>query len=176
FMAVTKTLMKGIAEQELEPSDILARVNVELCQGNDSSMFVTLFCGILNLKTGVLRYSNAGHNPPLLLRVGQNPEWLALPPGLVLGGMEEAMFQTRQIKLSPGDSLLAFTDGVTEAMNAAQDLYSEDRLLRETTVRATAGPKELVAEILETVHGFADGTPQSDDITLLSVLYVGDRG
>ncbi|MFW6325378.1 MAG: SpoIIE family protein phosphatase [Desulfovermiculus sp.] len=173
FMAVTKTLMKGIAEQGLEPSEVLARVNNELCQGNESSMFVTLFCGILNLRSGELRYSNAGHNPPLVLSPGQDPQWLDLPPGLVLGGMEDMVFQTRTRMMLPGEKLLAYTDGVTEAMNPAQELYSEQRLESEVRGRAAAGPEDMVSGILQSVHAFASGADQSDDITLLALLYKG---
>ncbi len=173
FMAVTKTLMKGIAEQDLEPSEILARVNNELCQGNESSMFVTLFCGILNLKNGELRYSNAGHNPPLVLSPDQDPQWLELPPGLVLGGMEDMVFQTRTRMMLPGEKLLAYTDGVTEAMNPAQELYSEQRLVSETRAMAAAGPEDMVNGILQSVHAFAGGAAQSDDITIMALLYTG---
>ena len=173
FMAVTKTLMKGIAEQGLEPSDILSKVNNELCLGNESSMFVTLFCGILNLRTGKLRYSNAGHNPPVLLRKGQDARWLEMPPGMVLGGMEDMMFQTRDLAFQPGDKLLAYTDGVSEAMNPALELYSDDRLLSEAQARTLANPEELVTGILNTVRTFSDGAPQSDDITILALQYHG---
>ncbi|MFP4035145.1 MAG: SpoIIE family protein phosphatase, partial [Desulfovermiculus sp.] len=169
FMAVTKTLMKGIAEQGLEPSEVLARVNNELCQGNESSMFVTLFCGILNLRSGELRYSNAGHNPPLVLSPGQDPQWLDLPPGLVLGGMEDMVFQTRTRMMLPGEKLLAYTDGVTEAMNPGRELYSEQRLESEVRGLAAAGPEDMVSGILQSVHAFASGADQSDDITLLAL-------
>ncbi|WP_052813352.1 SpoIIE family protein phosphatase [Desulfonatronum thioautotrophicum] len=174
FMAVTKTLMKGIAEHGLEPSEILGKVNVELCQGNEASMFVTLFCGILDLRNGVMHYSNAGHNPPVLIRKDQAPQWMTVPPGLVLGGMEESIFQTRKIDLHPGDTLLLYTDGVTEAQNPGDELYSDDRLLQEIQARAAASPEELVVGIMESVHRFATGAPQSDDITLLALLYRGD--
>ncbi|MFP3998403.1 MAG: SpoIIE family protein phosphatase [Desulfobacterales bacterium] len=173
FMAVTKTLMKGITEQGHEPSEILARVNNELCQGNDSCMFVTLFCGILNLGTGELRYTNAGHNPPVLIRAGQSAQWLDLPSGMVLGGIEDAVYQTRSLYLSADDKLLMYTDGVTEAMNPQQELFSDARLLRETRAGAQAGPGELVNGIIETVHSFSRGAPQSDDITMMAVLYNG---
>ncbi len=173
YMAVTKTLMKGIAELGLEPSEILTKVNTELCHGNDSSMFVTLFCGILNLCSGELRYTNAGHIPPLLQRIGQAPQRLTLPYGLFLGGMEEAVFKTETITLQPGDKLLVYTDGVTEAMNPAQELYSENRLREEIKIRTSAGLEELVTGILQTVRLFSNGIPQSDDIALMALLYSG---
>ena len=85
FMAVTKTLLKGLTEVGLEPAQIFAKVNRELAAENDALMFVTAFCGILDLVTGELAYSNAGHNPPLLLRPGQEPQWLSLPEGFFFG-------------------------------------------------------------------------------------------
>jgi sigma-B regulation protein RsbU (phosphoserine phosphatase) len=173
FMAVTKTLMKGIAEQRIEPSEVLKRVNGELCQGNDSSMFVTLFCAVLDLRNGRLRYSNAGHNPPLLLRLGHEPQWMALPPGLVLGGMEEAVYQTRELILSPGDRLLLYTDGVTEAMDASATLYAEARLLDQARAAGPGGTEALVTQVLESVRRFSAGAPQSDDITMLALTYRG---
>ncbi|WP_045222696.1 SpoIIE family protein phosphatase [Desulfonatronum thioautotrophicum] len=173
FMAVTKTLVKGIAEQETDPHNVLARVNNELCRDNDSGMFVTLFCAVLNLRTGLLRYSNAGHNKPILVSENKPPQWLDLPPGLVLGGMEDVPFQTREIRLNPGDLLLAYTDGVTEAMNPELTLYTEGRLLEEVRVRSGTSPKVLVEELLESVRAFSCNAPQSDDITLLALLFIG---
>lgn len=171
FMAVTKTLMKGITEQGHEPSQVLARVNNELCQGNDSCMFVTIFCGILNLRSGELRYTNAGHNPPVLAGPGKPAQWLDLPSGMVLGGMEDTVFQTACLRLQPGDTLLMYTDGVTEAMNPEQRMYSDKRLLHEFQLRAPAGPEKMINGIMETVSTFSAGAPQSDDITMMALLF-----
>ncbi len=173
FMAVTKTLMKAVTEQGHEPSEILARVNNELCRGNDACMFVTLFCAILNLNSGKLHYSNAGHNPPLFQKSGQKAEWLDLPPGMVLGGMEHSVYQTWHLDMAPCDKLLIYTDGVTEAMNPYQALYSDERLRREVRARASADPENLVKGILETVNTFSEGAAQSDDITMVGLLYKG---
>jgi len=175
FMAVTKTLMKGIAEQGSTPADVLDRVNAELCQNNETVMFVTLVCGILDVATGDLVYSNAGHNPPALLRAGKRPEFLPLPPGLVLGVAEEAAFETRSIRLAPGDRLLLYTDGVTEAMDANQQLFSDERLLRETTWMAVETPRQMVERLMAAVHAYAGGTAQSDDITVLALQYKGSH-
>jgi phosphoserine phosphatase RsbU/P len=176
FMAVTKTLVKGIAEQNPDPAEMLARVNGELCQGNASSMFVTLFCGVLDLRSGRLRYSNAGHNPPLVLHRDGSQAWLALPPGLVLGGMEEAVYQSREQVLAPGDGLLLYTDGVTEAMNPEGAFYGDARLSAQVEAGAGAGAEALVAGVLASVRRFSAGAPQSDDITLLALTYKGAGG
>lgn len=173
FMAVTKTLLKGIAETGMDPSDILARTNAELCIDNDSMMFVTLFCGVLDLRTGVLRYSNAGHEPPLILRPGRPPAWLDLPPGFVLGAMEDSVFQTREARLEAGDTLVVYTDGVTEAMSPAGALYSEDRLRAEVERGAPLPPEAFARRILASVQQHAAGATQSDDITVLVCSYRG---
>jgi len=116
-MAASKTLMKGTAGRGIAPSEVLFRVNRELCLENESMMFVTVFCGILNFRTGEVLYSNAGHNPPLLLSKGRAPEPLPLPrvPPRGDGG-----FHVRNPPghARPGDMLLLYTDGVTEAMTA----------------------------------------------------------
>ena len=173
FMAAAKTLMKGTASREMAPSEVLSKVNHELCLENDSMMFVTVFCGILNFRTGEVRYSNAGHNPPLVLRPGRPPEWLPLPEGFLLGTMEDSLYETRQILLAPGDTLLLYTDGVTEAMNGDKLFYEERRLVRVTEEHGQAPPEELVREILRSVRAFAGSEPQSDDITMLALSFRG---
>ncbi len=173
FMAAAKTLMKGTAGREMAPSEILSKVNHELCLENDSMMFVTVFCGILNFRTGEVRYSNAGHNPPLVLRPERPPEWLPLPEGFLLGAMEDSPYETRQILLAPGDTLLLYTDGVTEAMNGDKLFYEERRLVRVTEDHGQAPPEELIQEVLRSVRAFAGSEPQSDDITMLALAFRG---
>lgn len=173
FMAATKTLIKGVAETMNDPSKIMEKVNFELCQDNDSSMFVTYFSGILNIRTGTLRYSNAGHNPPLLVRKDSTPTWLELPPGLVLGAMEDSQYKDLKITLQSGDSLLLYTDGVTEATNKRQEIYSNQRLLDKTRELQTNNPEHIVNQIMDSIREFSRGTDQSDDITLLFLTYRG---
>jgi sigma-B regulation protein RsbU (phosphoserine phosphatase) len=157
----------------MAPSEILSKVNRELCRENDSLMFVSVFCGILNFRTGEVRYSNAGHNPPLVLRPGRPPEWLPLPEGFFLGTMEDSVYETRQILLAPDDMLLLYTDGVTEAMNGDKLFYEERRLTRVTEDHGHESPEELVGQILRSVREFAGSEPQSDDITMLALSFRG---
>ena len=173
FMAVTKTLMKGVAEQHLSPSQVLAKVNHELYVDNDQMMFVTLCCGVLDLNTGEVHYTNAGHPPPLRLRQGTGANWVDLPRGSVLGIDEEPAYETKTLRLEPMDTLLLYTDGVTEAMNAGQELFGDDRLRSLTEVRTGAAPKELVEALFGAVRHFAGGEEQSDDITVLALRYRG---
>jgi sigma-B regulation protein RsbU (phosphoserine phosphatase) len=173
FMAVTKTLIKGIASGETSPSEVLARVNRELCSENTEVMFVTVFCGTLDLQTGELRYSNAGHNPPLALRQGGVVEWLDVPPGLVLGVDADSSYETRTGRLGPGDTLLAYSDGVTEAMNPERQLYSNARLQEAAGECVSKEAAETVKTVLRSTRQFAAGATQSDDITILAVRYRG---
>ncbi len=176
FMAVTKTLLKGLTEVGLEPAQIFAKVNRELAAENDSMMFVTAFCALLDLETGELAYSNAGHNPPLLLRPGQEPHWLSLPEGFFLGVFENTVYRTQRLRLQPHDTILAYTDGVTEAVDVHQGLYSNQRLI--TTVQgASANSAEgLVKAVMASVTSFAQGMPQADDITVLALRFKGYKG
>jgi sigma-B regulation protein RsbU (phosphoserine phosphatase) len=165
--------MKGVAEQHLSPSQVLAKVNHELCVDNEQMMFVTLFCGALDLRAGELHYTNAGHLPPLLLRGGQGASWMDLPKGAVLGIWEGTGYETRTVKLEPMDTLLLYTDGVSEAMNAHKELFGEERLRAFAASQAGRAPKELVEGLFGAVHSFAGGEEQSDDITVLALQYRG---
>ena len=171
FMAVTKTLMKGLAEQHLTPCEVLRKVNGELYVDNDQMMFVTVFCGILDLETGRVDYTNAGHLPPVLLRGDGAVSWVDLPPGVLLGISEDPVYETRTLTLGPQDTLLLYTDGVTEAMNAAKELLGDDWLLSFAQTQPGANPKDLVENLLAAVQRFEGGEPQSDDVTALALQY-----
>jgi sigma-B regulation protein RsbU (phosphoserine phosphatase) len=173
FMAVTKTLMKGVAEQHLSPSQVLMKVNHELYVDNDQMMFVTLFCGALDLRTGELQYTNAGHLPPLRLGAPGQAAWIDLPKGTVLGISDAPAYTTLTLRLQPMDTLLLYTDGVNEAMNPDKQLFGDDRLLAFARTQAGTAPKELVEGLFASVRGFAAGEEQSDDITVLALRYRG---
>jgi sigma-B regulation protein RsbU (phosphoserine phosphatase) len=174
FMAVTKTLMKGICSQAVFPSLALETVNQELCKDNDSSMFVTVFCGILNFKTGELLFANAGHNLPVYISAGGEINWLESPPGFFLGIMDDAQFETSRMILTPGDTLFLYTDGVTEAMNTRQEFFSD-----QTLIETIAGcpdhrtPEGIIDCVMKAVKIFSAEEPQSDDITMLALHYRG---
>ncbi len=175
FMAVTKTLLKGNAETGTGPSGILDRCNLELCGENDSMMFVTVFCGVLDLRTGRLKYSNAGHEPPIIVRRDAQPEFLPLPEGFLLGVVEESSYQTMEIELEPGDKLIVYTDGVTEAVNAAGELYSHANLMATVRSCSSLSAEEIATEILGSVKLFSLGIPQADDITILALSFTGEK-
>jgi len=169
-MAETITLMRLASQQNgITPAEILRQVNLALSTGNENGMFVTLFIGILDLKTGELSFSNAGHNPPLILGANGNSRFVTLPDGLVLGVMPEAEYCDDTVCLEPGDMIVTYTDGVTEAMNPDRKLYSEAHLRETVATLAGRGVRDTVAEIVASVRAHAAGAAQSDDITVLAV-------
>ncbi len=170
-MARTITLVKAAAREERSPDGILARVNAELCSRNDSCLFVTLFCVIVDAVRGELCYANAGHNPPLIARRGARAVFLRGGECIALGIEEEAAFKGAAVPFSPGDTLFLYTDGVTEAFDRERRMFSEPRLVEEVSARAGDSAAELVEGILRRVRDHAGDAPQSDDITMVVVKY-----
>jgi sigma-B regulation protein RsbU (phosphoserine phosphatase) len=175
FMAVTKTLIKSFAREDVAPDAILSHVNEELAAENDACMFVTLFCGILDTETGEIRYANAGHNPPLVVKKSGAVKWLPRAGSLVAGAMPGVCYECERFRLSPGDSLFLYTDGVTEAMNHTEDLFSEKRLEKDLEVSAGMGIKDAIGNIMDSILRFSGGAPQSDDITMMMIRYSGNE-
>ncbi len=172
FMALTKTLFKATAGNGGTPGEILARLNAEICRDNESCMFVTLFCAILNIRTGQVDYSNGGHNLPYYLHhSGVTP--LENPGGRALGVMEQSAYMSGRMVLSPGEALLLYTDGVTEAMDSRDRLYSDQRLEQFLASNRDSSPRQIIDDLVSDVRHFAGGAPQSDDITVLALLYFG---
>jgi sigma-B regulation protein RsbU (phosphoserine phosphatase) len=170
IMAITMTLMKRASVQPgITPAGILRQVNKTLAEDNENIMFVTLFAGILDLKTGELAFSNAGHNPPLILTADGKCSFLTLPDGLVLGVMTDAEYHDDTLSLRPGDMIVTYTDGVTEAMNPKKELYSEGRLQETVTRMAGRSVEETTDAIIASVKGHAAGAPQSDDIAVFAL-------
>src|SRR5262249_13079783 len=128
FMAVTLTLLRVIATRMRRPAAVLAELNNQLYRDNDTGMFVTIFYGELNVHTGVVEYSNGGHNPPYLVSPLGTVAPLDNPGGMALGVRADALYHATQIRLRAGDSLFLYTDGLTEAMDRAANLFSERRL------------------------------------------------
>lgn len=128
FMVIAKTIIRNQAQSSLSPSEIFSRANEQLIENNGEGLFGTAYLSILDLPAGVLTYTNAGHNPPLIRQNGGAFELLKIRPGFVLAGMEGMRYKEFQVTLTPGDMLLLYTDGVTEATNATKELYGEKRL------------------------------------------------
>ena len=173
FMAVTQTLIKAKAMASLSPEEILNKVNRQLSRDNPSLMFVTLFLGILNIRTGELVYGNGGHNPPFIMRSHGAIEPLEGTNGMALGVMETQSFQAKKIRLQKGDSLFLYTDGVTEAVNDKEELFSEERLKNELKTLKGKTIKDVDSGIMDRVFAFSQGMRQADDITMLILRYYG---
>jgi serine phosphatase RsbU (regulator of sigma subunit)/integral membrane sensor domain MASE1 len=173
FMAVTKTLIKSTATEGLTPEKVLSRVNRDLSQDNPSLMFVTLFLGILNIQTGEVQFSNGGHNPPYLLRADGDTKPLEFTNGMALGVVEDFSYESKKILLQGGDTVFLYTDGVTEAMNSDADFFTDERL--EQTLEQLKGKDttNMIHHIRSKVDSFSEGTPQSDDITMLALRFNG---
>ena len=173
FMAVTKTLLKVVSERGLDPGEIVTKVNADLAAENESCMFVTLFLAIINIETGEVRYANAGHNPPIFIPCSGKPEWIPPLGEPVAGIMDMMEYSTKTMTMTPGDIMFIYTDGVTEAMNPDKKLYSEERLMELIENSNSPQSEKLVKDIEASIVEFAKGAEQSDDITMLSMQFMG---
>ena len=180
FMMRATTTIKDHALTSNTTSEILTAVNARLCEKNKGAMFVTAWIGILDIQTMTMQYTNAGHNYPILQHKDLSCEELKAVHGLFLAGMRRTQYRQSEIKLEPGDRLLLFTDGVTEAHSAADELYGTERVV-EVLKKTREFPGDRVLEsILDDIGTFTEGVPQFDDITMV-VLTIkedaeGDRG
>lgn len=170
FMAVTKTLIRASTSDDHSTASIVTRINNELARDNDASMFVTIFLAIYDIHSGCLTYTNAGHNPPFIKRADGAIESVNDLHGPVAGAVEELAYKESQLQLRAGDTLLLYTDGVSEAMNSDDELFGEQRI-SSLLQRADVGDAEsLCSELLAEVDSFAGDAEQSDDITLLALV------
>lgn len=169
FMMQAKTIIKDLAESGLELSEIFTTANKKLCENNDAGMFVTAWMGILDLTTGLLKFVNAGHNPPLVKQADGEFTYLKARSGMVLAGMDGVKYRLNEIQLSPGDQIFLYTDGVTEATDKNNQLYGEERLLETVNGNFIKDTKKLCDAVKTDVDTFVGDAPQFDDITMLSV-------
>lgn len=169
FMAITRTLIRAIASEEgLDPVGILETVNRNLVPDNSAMLFITIILGFLDTRTGEIVYAQGGHNPPLLVRRGGNPEYEP-SGGQPVGVFDPADFGERKLMIMPGDALLVYTDGVTEAMNCEHEIFGEERLKSLFSAEIESA-KEATTRVIEAVHRFVGKADQSDDITLMTIL------
>ena len=168
FMAVTRSFMKAAMQSADEAlGRILSRVNTMLCEGNDASMFVTAFCGVLDIQAGEITYINAGHNPPVIMKGDGSVAFLKVTANLPLGAMDDMEYGEGTLHLAKGDTLVLYTDGVTEATNRQKDFFTEEALLKVLEDARGESVRGIVDNTLTAVHQFAAGSPPADDITLL---------
>lgn len=171
FMAVSKTLIKAHAKQDMSPSEILFEVNNMLCEENESSMFVTVFLGILDIETGEVEYSNAGHNIPYIIHKEGLIKKIENTKGIALGVLADFQFETKSTLLMKDDQIFIFTDGVNEAMNKKNEQFGLDRLENILSSCNNCPPKKTSMHVIDEVYAFQGDAIQFDDITILVLHY-----
>jgi len=174
YMMVAKTLLKTEGQRLGEPDKILFSVNNILASDNESCMFTTVFCAILDITTGDVRFANAGHNPPLIID-SQGVRYLTLKPGFMLGPIMETVYETERLTLKPGDTLFLYTDGVTEARNPTEEMYGESQLLTALQLAPKENLLEMIHYISAELTRHVNGAPQSDDITMLAIKMTSNK-
>ena len=170
FMAVSRTLLRATGMRGIDTNECLNYVNNMLCHESIDSMFVTVFYGIYNTDTGLVEYTNAGHNPPYVVRADGTVDALPMSENIVAGMFDDFTFTQSTLQLDKGDMLVLFTDGVTEAFNTSGEMFDEKGL--ETTLENKGAGKsshDICQEILKDVNDFSGKEPQSDDITLMAI-------
>ena len=167
FMVIAKALIRNEATLEYEPSEICERVNEQLCEENEQGLFVTCWLGCVNLSTGIMKFANAAHNPPVLYD-GDSYKFLEQKSGIMLAAMEGSKYVQHQIQLKEGSRLFLYTDGVTEAQNKDGDLFGEPLLLGALAKTAALSAKDAISVVNAEVERFAGGAEQADDITALA--------
>ena len=169
FMMTSKTLIKSFAESGLPVHEVLTNVNTQLCQNNEAGMFVTAWMGILDLQTGLIKFANAGHNPPLVKHKDGSYEFLKGKVNFVLAGMDMVKYKEQELQLQPGDEIYLYTDGVTEAHNSNNELFGENRLLESLNSTKGMSVEDICKKVKEDVDAFVCDAEQFDDITMLCV-------
>ena len=170
FMVIGKTLIKDHTQLNTDPADVFMKVNDLLCESNGEGLFITAFLGVLDLVTGEFRYVNAGHEPPYIYHEGAFREH-KIPPAFVLAGMKGMKYKSGSITLMPGDKVFQYTDGVTEATNADEKLYSDERLSVALNNAGAVSVREVCEAVKADVDRFVGNAPQFDDITMLCLEY-----
>ena len=170
FMTMVRSLFRAYSNGESMPDRIVTQMNHDLSQNNESCMFVTLFVGILDMESGLLRYCNAGHEPPII--IGQEAHALDVEFSFPVGAVPDTVYQMQTVVLEQGSSMLFYTDGLNEAMNAEKKEFGEERIFNELNKAIQAeelAPKALIERLIQAVHDFVGDTEQSDDLTLLCI-------
>ncbi|MEO8231750.1 MAG: SpoIIE family protein phosphatase [Ignavibacteriota bacterium] len=172
LMAVTKTLLKATALKGLPVDDVLSEINKILAEDSPSNMFVTVFYGVLDTRSGAFEYCNGGHNSPFLISTDGKVNQLEKVGGLLIGAIKDADYESSVVMLKPDETLFFYTDGVTEAFNKNEEEFEEERLIEVLKNSNKNNSMESVKSVFDNVQNFADGVEQSDDITCLALKYL----
>jgi sigma-B regulation protein RsbU (phosphoserine phosphatase) len=172
-MSVCRTLLRATAQHQTSPGDCFTYVNASLAEQNVSGMFVTLFYGVLDTRTGDLQFANGGHNPPYIFSRDGTIRPLSDKGGPILGVIEGLQYQTITGKIQPGEGILLYTDGVTEAIDRNDEFFEAERLEEYLNAHAAEPAEQLVQKLHLTLQEFSKGVRQADDITVLALRYLG---
>lgn len=175
FMMRAKTAIRSLAESGRSPAEVLAQANSMLCEGNDAEMFVTVWLGVVDLKTGEIKCANAGHEYPAVMRAGGGYELFKDRHGLALAAMDGMKYKEYELHLDPGDRFFVYTDGVPEAINSETEQYGTERMIKALNRAAKATLKGGLSSVLEDLAAFVGKEDQFDDITMLSFSYIGSE-
>ncbi len=173
FMAVSRTLLRATAQHQASPGECLTYMNTNLARQSDSAMYTTVFYGILDTRTGDLQFANGGHNRPYIIGQDGKPRPLSNESGAIVGIMDGFSYDTYTGKMAPGESLVLYTDGVTEARDKNEAFFGDKRLEQLLSVHSAKPAEQLVASLHAAVQEFSLGHPQSDDITVLALRFLG---
>ena len=171
-MTISHSMFRTVSAREDHPEQIMETLNSSISDNNPDIMFITMFLGVMDLSTGIIRYCNAGHNPPIVIRNGQ-AELLSTEPSLLLGVEMNARYTANELTLLPGDTLFLYTDGLTEAENIRKELFGERRALETAATSGALTASEQMERMHQAVHTFVDGAEQSDDLTMLVIRFMG---
>ena len=173
FMMSSKIMLKNYTLMTKDPKAALEKTNYQICQNNREGMFVTVWLGILDVKTGILTAANAGHEQPALKEPNGSFELYKDKHGLMVGYMDMVKYRTYELTLTKGSKLFLYTDGVVEATNAKEELFGTDRMLEALRRAQNGTPKEILSQVRRSVDDFVQDAPQYDDLTMLCLEYKG---
>ena len=178
YMAMARTYLRAFSRQIHDPAGLLTRLNREVARHNPGNMFVTVFCSVIDLKTGAMEYASAGHNPPLRWRRGQPAKWFDFADNPPVGFIPDLAYLKRETKLESGEMLLLYTDGVTEAMNGSNEMIGEARVAEMFAGAADTADscRAVVMSIQSNLSDFAGDRDSYDDITIMAYRHPDDEG
>ena len=171
FMARVITMVRSVCAFHHEPDQIMSAVNVELSQNNDTCMFATVCVAVIDVRFGTLRFASAGHDPAILLRASGEAAFLEQETGTPVGLDEDTEYPVTKCRMRPGDVLILYTDGVTEATNANQEMFEENRLLSVVQGQQNLNAYQALTMVSNQVEAFVKDAPPFDDLTLLTLHF-----
>ena len=174
FMMHSKILLKSYTLMKQTPKAALEEVNRQICENNPEDMFVTVWLGVLDLKTGVFTAANAGHEKPAVKQPGGSFELYMDKHGIMVGYMDSIRYRKYELTLEKGSKLFLYTDGVAEATNAQEELFGTDRMIEALRTAEDKSPKDILAAVNAAVDEFVGEAPQFDDLTMLCIEYNGE--